>query len=515
MVNLSDNLKTKVAEALNMAKDDISLDDLDKITVLSLSKNDIDSLKYFKNIEELVLAGFPSIDATDVDKIKSMLPYIKVLKIKEQSALIKLDLTGFTKLEKLELTYNDNLESLKGCKGLKELVFYDNKDFINSQQLVDILTVNPGCKVTLDIVYYPSIVRILQEANNSSVKVNEFTWIESVGLRKHVEHIYSQEELDNLIDMLTDIVAKYIFVTDGDIEKFGVLYSWMIHNINFVNEDDPKGEDVNLINNIYKVFNMRKGGRLSFAKAFQLLLCFAGVNSSVVYSLGALDTIGYYNGKKVYSLLGTSDYALLRVIIEGKYYYCDIAWDSLVSDYKYFDELRLLLVSKDELKIRHKFVGEGNITNSYSYHGDDSDDLIMFANDRIKNVDEMFEDINRYEEEINGAEINCSFIRKVMTDLKERIMKPDKKITHSEYTMIRQEFDNNEIDLREEEAKLIMYSNLRDGVIDSYNGFLQEHYLINSKSTKDNLLNELNNRKDTLWLSKYMYDILTSCLKVS
>jgi len=204
--------------------------------------------------------------------------------------------------------------------------------------------------------------------------LDRFTWVESVGLRKYIIHEYTTDEIKSLIQNVTAIVSKYVYVDDGDIERFGILYKWMTSNIEFVNEDDPKNENVETVSNMYKVFNYRKGGRLSFAKAFQLLLSFAGVKSSVVYSLGALESIGYYNGQKVYSLLGTSDYALLRVSIDERYYYCDIAWDSFVSDYKYFDQLRLFLVSKNELKLRHKFVGEGNIEKSYSYHGDDSDD---------------------------------------------------------------------------------------------------------------------------------------------
>ena len=57
-------------------------------------------------------------------------------------------------------------------------------------------------------------------------------------------------------------------------------------NMKFVNEDDPDGENLNLISNVNKVFSYGRGGRLTLAKAFQLLLSFVGIKSSGVHSNG-------------------------------------------------------------------------------------------------------------------------------------------------------------------------------------------------------------------------------------
>ena len=78
----------------------------------------------------------------------------------------------------------------------------------------------------------------------------------------------------------------------------------------------------------------------------------------------------------------------------------------MILEHGIYDKLRLFLFSKNELKIRHKFVGEANITNTHSYRGDDSDDLIVFANDIIREVNEMFEDIERLKPEIDGIGLN-------------------------------------------------------------------------------------------------------------
>lgn len=514
MVSLSDNLSNLVSIYLNKEKvtREFSEEELEKVTVLSLSKNDIEFIQYFKNIEELELSQFPSINEKDIEVIGKELPNLKSLKIKEQSALVKLDLTCFQKLEELELVYNDNLISLSGVGKLKKFTFYDNKDFVHIQQIAKILCDNKDAHVTLDIVYYANLIRCFKELDEKDRFVDNYVWMEATGLRKHEKHIYTNEEVKELMELLTNIVSKYLYVTDGEIEKFGVLYYWMIQNVQFVNEDDPKNEDVSKVSNISQVFKYRKGGRLSYAKAFQLLLSFANVKSAVVYSLGALDTIGYYNGKQVYSLLGTSDYALLRISIDGRYYYCDIAWDSMVHAYKYFDALRLLLVSKDELKLRHKFVGEGNIISSFSYHGDDSDDLIMFAGDRIKVVDEVFDDIERFKPAIVGVEMNISMLRKEIAVLKDKLDKTDEQ---NDINKVKQELVEAEESLNQEEIELVKLNKQRIGVVESYAGFLNEHYVGFLMEQEEEVITQLTNKKDMLLLSDYIFKILCCSVKAT
>lgn len=515
MITLSDSLKDYVRDSLNLKKEEeVDEKQLDSVTSLSVSKKDLSSLKYFKNVDTLFLESFPSIENTDIEHIAKILPNLKSLKIKEQSALIQLDVSHLEKLEELCLIHNDNLESIKGIDKVKRFTFYDNKDFRNVKQIVDLLLNNKESTITLDIIYYVNLVKELCDLNQDVSLLDRFTWVESEGLRSYSIHEYTKQEIDSLIKIVSAIVSKNIYVTDGDIEKFGVLYRWMVKNIIFVNEDDPQGEDIGDLDNIYKVFNYRKGGRLTFAKAFQLLLSFAGVESSVVYSLGALDTIGFYNGEKVYSLLGTSDYALLRVTIDNRYYYCDIAWDSMVCDYKYFDELRLFLVSKDELKLRHKFVGEGNIEHSYSYHGDDSDDLIMFSNDRLKEVEEIFSDIERVDPYITGNDLNSSFTKKNISQLKSKM--DDLESQTDEYKSLAKELAIEEERLNEEEADLVRYNNIRKGIIESYANTLISHYIkTEDYNNKEEIIESLTKQHELSLISTYIYDVLIESLKTA
>lgn len=507
MIKLSNSLSDVVKEKLNIQNRDnneFSIEELNSVTEISLCKNDLEYLEYFQNVTLVNLELFPSVTTEDVQLIGHSLKKVNSLKIKEQNAIFNLDLSSFENLEELCVMHNDNLIDIKGVKDLKRFTFYDNKDFNNVEQLVNIIKNNISDDILIDIVYYYDLFNSFKAEFKNLTNIR---WIESVGLRKFVTHEYTNEEIISLVDNIKMIVSKYTFVTDGDVEKFGVLYNWMINNISFVNEDDPKNEDKEQVNNVYKVFKHGKGGRLSFAKAFQLLLKFVGINSSVVYSMGALDTIGYYNGQKVYSLLGESDYAVLRVTLDGRYYYCDVAWDCLVTDFKFFDELKLFLLSKEELKLRHKFVGEGNITHSYSYHGDDSDELLQFSKDRINDVDETFGDIERLKSDITGVELNILYLNGEIEELNKKINEVN--IDSIEYKKLFKDLIDVEEELEELENNLVKYENQREGIIESYSNFLITHYV------PDYIVDieALSTIKDECVISDYLLNILSICFK--
>ena len=510
MVKLGGELAEVVRKELDIKDkkvNEFTEEELRKVKQIRISKKDIPLLEYFPNVKILDLDIFPSINDEDLLVISNYLPNIASLKIKEQNDLYELDFSTFTNLKELALIHNDNLRSFKIVKLLDRFTFYDNKDFNRCDQIVSYLISNPDAKVTLDIAHYIDVARLLYRLHEDASVLERITWVECSGLRKYVIHQFLNSEVESMMGAVSSIASKYLYVSDGEVEKFGVLYRWMIRNVSFVNEDEPKGENVSNINNIYKVFNFRKGGRLSYAKAFQILLSYAGIESSVVYSYGALDTIGYYNGKKVYSLLGDSDYALLRVKLDGRYYYCDVTWDSMVSNLRYFDELRLLLISKDELRLRHKLVGESEITKSYSYRGDDSDDLIMFADSRIEEVDKLFNDIERLDPSIYGLKMESELIKAKMKQLKQEKNEPN-----SNEKTISAEIEELNHQLDEDQAELYRMNNFKQGIYDNYAQVLKSRYLYNQQYSNEDIKKDLDNRKALFLISDYVYTILSKIL---
>ncbi len=514
MIELSDTLTEAIKDRLNVLNNGnkFEQEQLDKITYLKVNKNDINSLNLFPNLVRIDFETFPSITEEELKLVSEIVPNLTSLKIKEQTALINIDLSIFNKLEDLCLIHNENLETVSYIPKLKSFTFYDNKDFKDNKHIVDFLINNPNCNNTLDIIYYIDMINTTgMKPSNDNIK-----WVDSIGLRKYLIHEYTNEEIDVLMSNISYIVSKYIYKTDGDIEKFGVLYRWMLNNIEFINEDDPKGDKelFERVNNIYKVFNFNKGGRLSYAKAFQMLLAYAGVKSSVVYSMGALDAIGYYNGKKVYSLFGTSDYALLRVTLDNKYYYCDVAWDSMVSYYKFFDELRLFLVSKEELSIRHKFVGEGNIDKTYSYHGDDSDDLIMYAIERVKETDDLFNSITQFDAKLLGENMNKTLLDNKYIALNNRLK--DLNNDSNEYNDIKEEINKTQDEIKQIELRIRNYQDQKEREQLKYVNYFLEHYLTEEEQKLNNeeLFHVLNRKVDNYLLSKYVYEMLEDLIKL-
>lgn len=506
MIKLSDSISSYLCKNILLCdkKIEFTEEELSSVKKISISKNDIDKLKYFKNLEELDLDSFPSIGDSDIEKIASYCPNIKILKIEEQNAILKLNVKYFNKLEELCVIHNDNLYKIEGLNKIIKFIFYDNKEYEDIKVLNDLILYNKDCIYKIDIIYYVDIVRSLVELGEDLNLLSDIVWIESLGVRNFSITEYSYLEVKELYTILSDIVYKYTYLTDGVSEKFGILYQWMLNNISFINEDENSYENRDNFNNVNKVFSYMMGGRLSYAKAFQLLLDVAGVDAKIVYSMGADESIGYYDGEKVYSLLGNSDYALLRVNLEGKNYYCDIAWDSLIKEFIFADSLRMFLVSKDELKRRQKYVGEGNVVKSYSYHGDDADDLIMFSKYRVTEVDEIFEEISKNDSLLVGAELNYAFTEDKIN--KEKKMLGEYKENSSEYKDIEFSISSSEELLKMYKKDINKYEDSNKEIFSKYKDFfMDKYYGIEEDQNIDKRL--LSYR-----ISEYVYDVLKEYL---
>ena len=493
MIKLSESLSTYVRRELKIndeTRTSFTEEELASVSYASISRDDMDVIKYFKHLSVLDLNHYPSLTSEDIKKIGETIPTIISLKIKEQNSLYRIDLSSFKNLLELAIIHNDNLIQVENIpEKVKRFTFYDNREYKNVQQLVYYIESSENLRATIDFIYYVGIKRNLIDNNI----FNSISWVESQGLRFFSVHEYTKTEIDFVMECISNVVSKYIYVNDTPLEKFSVLYKWMIENVDFINEDE-KGSNYVAPNNTYKVFNTRTGGRLSYAKAFQMLLSYAELESTAVYSYGALDSIGYYNGNKVFSLFGTSDYSLIRIKIDNKSYYCDIAWDSIVDDYKYADALRLFLVSKDELGLRHKFVGEGNVINSYSYHGDDSDDLVMFATYRIDEVDKLFGDIEKLEGLILAVDVEKAILKNII-DTKEI----------NEAFKFAQEKEGLLLTLDSEDEKKNELLKRKSILIKNNAKVLKENYI-----EGDNVKEYLKEKKDGFMISKSLYSILSN-----
>ena len=425
MVILPKELFLRVKNQLNPSFcDDLSFSVIDSelknVKYLNMYKRDLKYIEYFQGIEMIEISSFPSIVDEDLELIFKSLPNLKKVVIKEQNELKSIKFKKANSLIDIRIVSNENLLEINGLSNLsrlKTLTLYDNQHIKNKQQIVAFIVEKSGkIRYSLDVNYYKDIQLLCFDKN---VMFSNSEWVEYVGLRKHSYYAYDKEEITKLAKFINKIVDKYIYKNDSSMEKFVILYKWMIDTISFINEDTLFFKnDLGKLNGIANTFKYLKGGRLSYAKAFQFLLSFAGIKSEIIYSLGASDSIGLFNGQEVHSLLGATDYALVKVYIDNKAYYCDIAWDGSVNKSNCYNELHLFLMDKEELLLRHRIVGEVSVNNTYSLHGDYEDDLLMYAADRIKSVDKFMDKLDAYKSYLDGVSMNIEFLEKEIRDLR-------------------------------------------------------------------------------------------------
>ena len=164
------------------------------------------------------------------------------------------------------------------------------------------------------------------------------------------------------------------------------------------------------------------------------------------------------------------------------------------------------------MKIRHKFVGEANITNTHSYRGDDSDDLIVFANDRYREVNEMFDDIERLKPEIDGMGLNIAINKSRIREIKSELDSLD--IVSNEYKEKVDELDKLENQIVLDESELIRLENSRKKIIVNYSRILADRYLDSYKDLDySELMYVLGKKEEIKLLSNYMYKLLKLCVK--
>ena len=473
MVILPRDLFLRIKNQLNPSFfDDLSFSVIDSelknVKYLNMYKSDLKYIEYLQGIEMIEISSFPSIIDEDLEKIFKNLPNLKKIIIREQTELKTINFKKNNSLLDIRIVSNENLTDINGLENLsrlKTLTLYDNQHIKNKQHIVEYVVENSGrIRYSLDVNYYKNIQLLCYDKR---VMFSNSEWVEYVGLRKHAYYAYDKDEISKLAKFINKIVDKYIYKNDSNMEKFVILYKWMIDNISFVNEDILFFKnDLGKLNGIANTFKYLKGGRLSYAKAFQFLLSFAGIKSDIIYSLGASDSIGIYNGQEVHSLLGATDYALLKVYIDNKAYYCDVAWDASVNESNCFDELHLFLINKEELLLRHRIVGEVDVKNTYSLHGEYEEDLLMYASDRIKDVNKFMDKLEKYNTYLNGVNMNIDFLENEIRDLRLE-----------DTTEFDDELFDDEDDLREQTELYEEYSKKRRELIISNKNIICSKYL--------------------------------------
>lgn len=496
MANLPEDFSKSIIKQLGLKdKEEILEKDYSLITRLSVKQNEIKYLNLFPNLDRVTLRSFPSVTDEDLKLLNDMVPNLKSLTIFEQSAIFHINLSIFPRLEEVFILHNENLVTVTGLDRLRIVQLIDNRNFISFNELFKCI-LKRGY-IVLDISYYFRLLRECYINQHNVDLTNRVHWLECSGLRSYKIYDYKKYELEELAHMFNEVASLYLFNGDSELIKFTALYRWYIEHITFENVEEKDNSN----NSSYYVFNYGIGSRLSYAKAFQLLLSYIGIESSVVYSLGALEPIGEFNGKKAYSLFGSSDYALLRVRLDNSIYYSDIAWDAYVYSLNEFDDLKAYLLSKEEMKLRHKMIGEGNIEVSCSYHGDDADETIDKIDRRLNDILIFQKDIEMATSAIDGKAVSIEFDQEEIARLTESLESIDHGST--EYQQIQDEIVSLAVEINELSLKIVELKKEKKKVVERYQDFL-----INNYFTID-----IDERFKYGYISKYIYGLLCMLVK--
>ena len=163
MVQLSESLSTYVRRELKISdptKTSFTEEELAGVSYASISKDDMDVIKYFRNLSVLDLNHYPSITSEDLKLIGESIPSIISLKIKEQNSLYRIDLSPFKNLVEIAIIHNDNLVQVENMPNkVRRFTFYDNKEYKNVQQLVYYLDGSEILRPTIHFIYYIGLRR--------------------------------------------------------------------------------------------------------------------------------------------------------------------------------------------------------------------------------------------------------------------------------------------------------------------------------------------------------------------
>lgn len=341
-----------------------SKEELERIESIELTK--IDNIKGIENLVNLKELFINSIDFSKIytgqsiknnefiNKIKSFnflekLTKLETLQIKNDINITKLDVSNLKNLKKLILVHNPKLYDLQGLERLEKLekvLIYGNK--ITSPIDIEKYIENTAATYPniLDISMYINAIRRDRKiakllSDSYLLGRTQLTFGEYVGFLE-----LSVLTPENLCDMYTkfDIFFKKnnMYYQD-ELHKIAFVYNYILRNVKFAKYELQKRNDMVLsfkqqevqipqylfknltsLHNSYIAFHFKKANCEGIVNLMNFMLNMLDVNSANVHCIDRRFNNVYIN-----------NHALLRVMYEGNWYYCDPTYNSKDSG-KYF-----------------------------------------------------------------------------------------------------------------------------------------------------------------------------------
>ena len=140
------------------------------------------------------------------------------------------------------------------------------------------------------------------------------------------------------------------------------------------------------------------------------------------------------------------------------------------------------------------------------------DDSEIYITPTKKEVDELFDDIERLKPDISGKELNVAITKLKINDLKNEI--DDLDMNSSLYKDKMLDLTKLEDEIDSLTADIVRFENEREGIINSYSNLLIRRYLNDDVNIDLSKLEEILIKKiKTMEISEYLTSLLELCLK--
>ena len=380
-------------------------DEFDLVEELSITGEGIKYLHLFKNVKYLNITCAHQFSNEEVQGLINMYPNLEELNVANQNKITYLNLTEQPNLKDLTIRSNKNLSRIVGIRELSNLfgiTIYDNPELLEIYIKLLCAKVSKeallGTSCKIDLLYIPELLELMPSTlSKEQLKLLDIKFVEQLkdnAIIEHIEHSVAQTIF--VYETAKKIVEKYTKETDTPKQKFAIINEWLCQNVTYdyvgmnkkINTHNGqqrgiKGGTNSCINAILYKNCVCQG----YTKAAQLMLKIAGIESYDVSCVATDDE----NVRKTFTIgekkVSYSDHSILRVLFPNKEeYYSDITWDA--GKIQKGENRENFLLSKEDISKKHQLEGEDDIETSPTISLVEEEELLNFAKERIKEVDE-------------------------------------------------------------------------------------------------------------------------------
>ena len=384
-----------------------TVDELSKITSLTLQnpiKGCCEGIEYLPNLCSLSIKSTGSTEYKQTKDIASIgdediwavekCKNLKSLEITNQAHITDIDLSGMQKLESVDISRNNNLQSIKGIDKLPKLyslTCYGNNSLQEIKSLDKAIAQGEELdKLNLDILLFPKAIdyrpngsynqNIINKMDESGVDIH---WLEALGSNDNIK--INHYQMLKMHNKACKILKENVPAVGGVVDTVVAVELYLAKNVTYDSEslDHGRTKTIEAGNNQRLITGIKNGTNGAFncimenscvcegyTRGEQYLLALRGIKTSNVGCIGEADTMGMSNNEKtdnMYSIYNLPDGGYHSIVRIDDCYnlYSDPCWNA--GCYQEGDKsMPYSLLTKAEISKTHTLsFDEKNVNNEH------------------------------------------------------------------------------------------------------------------------------------------------------